>query len=238
MRVLRRGTKGPEVRYLQNADNEKLDQYELDWEKDRADGVFGKKTGHNTQLVMFAMGFSRRHRRRLRQTDEHRGWISIRDQKIIRGLRRRTLAMRRRSRSDRVRNHLQNLHQEHRKAVAEAKDDELVVTFDGKPCAGWIAREILEPARMSGTWDGYLISGYRTPAYSTSLCYGICGAPSCPGLCAGASSNHSGNVKPAGAVDVSDAGGLIAYTRSKGIPFHGAGEMLPHDFNHCSASGV
>jgi hypothetical protein len=83
----------------------------------------------------------------------------------------------------------------------------LIVTLDGKPCPSWIAKNIVAQ-RSSGRWDGVLVSGYRTPAYSQQLCYDICGAPSCPGRCAGLSSNHT--CRPSftcrdgeGAVDVS-----------------------------------
>lgn len=65
----------------------------------------------------------------------------------------------------------------------------LIVTLDGKPCASWIAKRLIAK-RNSGAWDGVLVSGYRTPEYSEQLCYNICGRPSCPGLCAGRSSNH------------------------------------------------
>ena len=78
-----------------------------------------------------------------------------------------------------------------------------VVTFDGKPCAAWIAADLRKIREMG--WDGYLLSGYRTPAYSESLCYGICGAPSCPGRCAGSSSNHSQYERPGGAADLDPA---------------------------------
>ena len=61
----------------------------------------------------------------------------------------------------------------------------------------------LDWARAHG-WQGTLNSGYRTPEYSEHLCKGICGAPSCPGRCAGRSSHHSIRVKPGGSIDVSD----------------------------------
>lgn len=117
-----------------------------------------------------------------------------------------------------------------------------LVEVDNRLCAGWIARNALKPARASGIWRGSVISGYRSPEYSTSICEGMCGHPTCPGLCAGASSNHScppsHTCEPhEGAVDVSDAPGLIAYCRSHGVPLHGAGEFLPSDPNHCSYSG-
>ena len=77
-----------------------------------------------------------------------------------------------------------------------------VSNFDGRPVAAWL-RPYLVWARKNG-WDGTLNSGWRDPNYSRSLCYRMCGAPSCPGRCAGTASNHSGSVKPRGAVDVSD----------------------------------
>lgn len=52
-------------------------------------------------------------------------------------------------------------------------------------------------------WDGELSSGYRSPEYSDSLCRAMCGAPSCPGRCAGRASNHSQVGPPNwGAIDV------------------------------------
>ncbi len=79
-----------------------------------------------------------------------------------------------------------------------------VTTFDGKPVAAWL-KPYLVWARNNG-WQGQLNSGWRDPAYSEQLCRNMCGAPSCPGKCAGRTSNHAGSVKPAGAVDVSDYG--------------------------------
>jgi peptidoglycan hydrolase-like protein with peptidoglycan-binding domain len=77
-----------------------------------------------------------------------------------------------------------------------------VATFDGRPVAAWL-KPYLDWARENG-WSGTLNSGFRDPAYSEKLCMSMCGAPSCPGRCAGRSSNHSGNTRPAGAIDVSD----------------------------------
>ena len=108
-------------------------------------------------------------------------------------------------------------------------------TFDGKEVASWIAYW-LRLSREHG-WDGYVLSGYRSPAYSTSLCQAMCGAPSCPGRCAGASSNHSGSVYPAGAVDVdpAHAAQFAAIQRQIGSPLRNA---LPQtDPNHFSVSG-
>ena len=77
-----------------------------------------------------------------------------------------------------------------------------VDTFDGEPVAAWM-KPYLVWAREHG-WQGTLNSGWRDPVHSERLCFDICNAPKCPGRCAGRSSNHVGNVKPLGSIDVSD----------------------------------
>lgn len=109
-----------------------------------------------------------------------------------------------------------------------------VTTFDGRPIAAWI-KPYLVWARANG-WRGTVNSGWRSPAYSASLCQRICNAPRCPGLCAGASSNHSGSSKPAGAVDVSDYGTFGRLMHS--CPYSPAlRNALPRDPVHYSATG-
>lgn len=109
-----------------------------------------------------------------------------------------------------------------------------VSRFDGVPVAAWLV-PYLEWARGHG-WQGSLVSGWRDPAYSEHLCYSRCGAPRCPGTCAGRSSNHSGSEKPRGAVDVSDY-----YTFARVIancPLEPRiYNALPADPVHFSASG-
>ena len=79
-----------------------------------------------------------------------------------------------------------------------------VATFDGRQVAAWL-KPYLDFARDNG-WQGTLNSGFRDPEHSEQVCMAMCGAPSCPGRCAGRSSNHSGSSKPQGALDVSDFG--------------------------------
>lgn len=107
-----------------------------------------------------------------------------------------------------------------------------VGVFDGKPVAKWII-PWLERSRKAG-WKGVVTSGYRTPAYSTSLCIDRCGAPTCPGTCGGASSNHSGKKYPAGAVDVTDEVTFASVQRRIGSPLR---NDLPADRVHFSVSG-
>lgn len=77
-----------------------------------------------------------------------------------------------------------------------------VGSFDGVPVANWLI-PYLSWARQNG-WQGRLNSGWRSPEHSERLCFEKCGAATCPGTCAGRSSNHSADVKPKGAIDVSD----------------------------------
>ena len=109
-----------------------------------------------------------------------------------------------------------------------------VATFDGKPVASWLIA-YLSWARQHG-WQGTLTSGWRDPEYSEKLCMQICGAPTCPGRCAGRFSNHSGSVKPQGAIDVSDYtrfGKLMAQCPLSPRIFND----LPKDRVHFSATG-
>jgi hypothetical protein len=92
--------------------------------------------------------------------------------------------------------------QEEQDALGIDNDGDGLVMIDGKPVATPIAKDIFEAQRRGLLpQSGVVISAYRTPAYSISLCYGICGAPSCPGRCAGAASRHA-KLGREGAVDV------------------------------------
>lgn len=136
---------------------------------------------------------------------------------------------------------LRRLRAEHEKAVALANDPNVhpIVTFDGNPCAHWIADELAK-ARKRG-WQGVLVSGYRTPQHSQDLCFAMCGAASCPGRCAGTSSNHTCPpsfkcVEFEGAADCSDFTRLLSILRAMDSPLHGG--ALPADLVHFSHSGV
>jgi hypothetical protein len=130
-----------------------------------------------------------------------------------------------------------------RRAIEDAREafdpmGSRIVSFDGKPVAEWLAYR-LEAARRAG-WGGGLNSGWRSPEYSEQLCYQICGAPTCPGRCAGKTSNHTKNVYPEGAIDVSDPANFAAVMRqlANRIPgvviFNALGNSDPW---HMSASG-
>ena len=119
-------------------------------------------------------------------------------------------------------------------APAASAPSGAVGTFDGVLCASWLIPS-LTWARAHG-WQGRLNSGWRDPVYSEGLCLKMCGAPTCPGRCAGRLSNHSGSVKPKGAIDVSDEvrfGQLMAACPLSPRIFND----LPNDRIHFSATG-
>jgi hypothetical protein len=97
-----------------------------------------------------------------------------------------------------------------------------------------VGREVLR-IRDAGRWSGYIVSGFRTPAYSESLCYGMCGAPSCPGRCAGRNTNHARKGGRNGAVDLTDYYTFAAECRRLGSWLT---NILPNDRVHFSDSGV
>ncbi len=112
-------------------------------------------------------------------------------------------------------------------------DGDGLIVIDGKQVATEVGKEVLR-IRAAGRWGGYIVSGYRTPAYSQQLCYGICGRPSCPGLCAGTSSNHTRKGGRQGAVDLTDYLTFAAECRRLGSWLE---NHLPRDLVHFSDSG-
>lgn len=108
-----------------------------------------------------------------------------------------------------VRGHKRRVHTRHlqRRAERRARHATGVRTYDGRPVAAWMIRYMAwaRTHEVNGrVWAGQLVSGFREPAYSEHLCFTMCGAPSCPGRCAGRSSGHSQKERPRGCLDVSD----------------------------------
>lgn len=106
--------------------------------------------------------------------------------------------------------------------------------YDGIPVAN-VAIPILQWCRANG-WGGRLVSGYRTPAYSESLCYRMCGRPSCPGMCAGRATNHAWALATRFAMDVSDYMNFRRIVARCPISPH-VSNHLPRDLVHFSPSG-
>ncbi len=115
------------------------------------------------------------------------------------------------------------------------------VEFDGHWLPKWIAG-VNKRARARGV-DFAVLSGFRTPAYSTSICEHQCGAPQCAGTCAGAKSNHAcppdgAGTAYEGAEDLyPGAAEFEAYCRAYKEPLIGGGAVLPNDPNHFSHAG-
>jgi hypothetical protein len=118
--------------------------------------------------------------------------------------------------------------------------------FDGIDVAPWMVGQApgpdgrtvnwLQLIRDHG-WSGTVVSGVRSVQHSIELCYQICGAASCPGRCAGATSNHNCGdpcASPAGAIDVTDYSRFGAIAREVGAPLQ---NQLPVDPVHFSYTG-
>jgi hypothetical protein len=154
------------------------------------DGEIGPATKKRIRKVKYYLGL-KRHKSSLitvpflHRLDRPRSGRFLNEWELARGLKRR-VRQRKEARK-------------HRRSASKSTG---VGYFDGRPVANWLI-PYLEYARRNG-WRGHVNSGWRDPAYSESLCYRMCGAPSCPGRCAGRNSNHAGSTKPQGAVDVSD----------------------------------
>ena len=106
------------------------------------------------------------------------------------------------------RKELAKLRKQHREAVANRFNKPGCQDIDGEAVPNWIAKDVLK-IRKRGNWKGVVVSGFRTPEYSESLCIAMCGAPMCPGRCAGRLTNHACPPtakcqKYEGAIDVSD----------------------------------
>ncbi len=118
------------------------------------------------------------------------------------------------------------------KAAAKASG---VTRYDGVPVAAWMV-PYLQWARANG-WRGRLVSGWRDPNYSRSLCMRMCGEPSCPGRCAGLNSNHVGSAEPRGAIDVSEYTHFAALMRRCPLEPRIFNALGARDPVHFSASG-
>jgi hypothetical protein len=215
---------GPAVKELQAAVDETLKSREFPWRMIRTDGRFGEKTQAACHFTGWLLGFSPSQLSKIKD-----GTITSHADAIFVKEKARSDAMKKRERERRpVAKKLRFLH-DHPQRRSRAKG---VTTFDGVPVATWMVRW-LRKSRENG-WGGELTSGYRTPQHSEDVCRGICGQPTCPGRCAGRSSNHSGKDFPAGAVDVTDEFTFAAIQRRIGSPLKNA---IPTDRIHFSESG-
>lgn len=221
MKALKRADKGAQVKLLQRAVNRIMVDFKMPWRKITVDGRLGP---HSLKAVGFASWLIGLERRFTRQAQK--GHVSVETQRVLRRLRKRGVRDRvRKLRRAGQRRKLRRLHNRRPKNG--------VGVFDGKQVANWIV-PWLEKSRKAG-WKGTVTSGYRDPAYSQQLCYAMCGAPSCPGRCAGTSSNHVGSKDGEGAVDVTDYTRFARIQKQIGSPLKNA--LGPADPVHFSRSG-
>ena len=178
-----------EVRRLQKGLNRFTERYMEGVGPIVVDGIKGHATARRIATVKYHLGYTGKAQRSATVKPEF-----VRRMRHPRSPRRSTPAMLTRAAARRAK--------QRKAAKASAAPRNGVAMFDGRPVAAWL-KPYLDWARQNG-WKGTLNSGFRDPAYSEKLCISMCGAPSCPGRCAGRASNHAGNTNPAGAVDVSD----------------------------------
>jgi Putative peptidoglycan binding domain len=178
-----------EVRRLQKALNRFTERYLEGVGPLMVDGVKGPATGKRIAMVKYHLGYTGKAQRSATVKPAF-----ARRLRHVRSPRWSSPAMLTRAAARRAK--------QRKRAKVSSAPKTGVATFDGRPVAAWM-KPYLDWARQNG-WKGTLNSGYRDPAHSERVCMEICGAPSCPGRCAGRSSNHSGSSNPSGAIDVSD----------------------------------
>jgi hypothetical protein len=231
---LRPGDRGPAVRKLQKNINATLGRRGFKWRKVREDAEFGHATMKSASLAAFITGLSQDQVRAIRK-----GRVTPYAFAILCHDKKRTSAHQKRERQRRPLVKKLRYHHNHPPTKGFA-------TFDGRSVAPWMVGlapgpdgkrvNWLQKSRDAG-WDGGVVSGVRTPEYSESLCWAMCGAPSCSGTCAGRSSNHNctGNCPyPTGAIDVSDYIRFAQIQIAIGSPLR---NRLPNDRVHFSVSG-
>jgi hypothetical protein len=216
------GDQGPAVKKLQVEVDRTLKNREFPWRTIDTDGDFGEKTETACHFAGWILGFSPSQLAKIRD-----GTITAHADAVLVHEKARSDAMKKRER-ERLPT-VKKFRFLHNHPTRGAKG---VARFDGEQVAAWMVRW-LKKSRDHG-WRGELVSGYRSPAHSERLCLDMCGATSCPGRCAGRSSNHSGKDFPAGAVDVSDQFTFAAIQPRIGSPLR---NDLPSDRVHFSASG-
>lgn len=182
---------GADFKHLQASADKVLSDHKFPWARTKIDGVPGPLSWKAIGFAAFCIGLSKAQVRNI-----HEGKITEHAQLYIRREKPRTDAMKKRD-AERV-ERLRAIRERH---ADPDPDGDGLATWEGTTVdAGFIPA--LKYAKKHG-WDGTVVSGYRTPEYSESLCYAMCGSPACPGRCAGKSSRHS-QKNGEGAIDVSD----------------------------------
>lgn len=234
MTVIKLNEKGERAEQLQKHDNSTLNKAELDWLKVKVDGVAGPLTFKAARIAASWLGLSTEH---LKEIGD--GTVVAEVFEILTAQNPRSEEMKKRSEDRRA--NFKKMRHEHNHPPEDADG---VSDWRGTKVAAWMVGEREGPdgtrtnwlqKSVEHGWDGDLNSGWRSPAHSESLCISMCGAPSCPGKCAGKSSNHSQVGPPNwGAIDVQDFARFGAIQSQIGSPLKNA---LPVDLVHYSFTG-
>ncbi len=221
---LRIGDRGPAVRKLQVQVNRTLREREFSFRTIDVDEIFGEETQKAARFTGWLMGFTRGELEKIEE-----GRITARSFGFLVRETAKTDAMRRRTQDrEPMAKKLRSLHKHPAKAPAARG----VGTFEGVPVAGWMVK-FLNKSRAKG-WQGVVVSGFRSPEHSEKVCFDMCGQPTCPGRCAGRTSNHAGLIHPAGAIDITETERFAAIQAKIGSPLR---NDLPNDPVHFSVSG-
>lgn len=239
---IRKGARGERIDDLQKGIDAVLGSRKFPWRKVPVDGVAGDATFNAANLALFLIGASSEQLRVINS-----GRITQRSFDLLTKEVERTKAMKKRDLERRV--DAKKLRAEHKLSQQiDADGFARYVAPSGREwkVAAWMVgakvgpdgRRVnwLKKSQKHG-WSGELYSGARTPAYSRSLCEAMCGAPSCPGKCAGESSEHSqaGPPDPGwGAIDAQDYERFGSIQREIGSPLR---NDLPSDRPHYSTTG-
>jgi hypothetical protein len=213
---------GPEVLHLQRALNYFSEQFLKGLTPLREDGEFGRLTHRRSRIGKHQLGYDE-------LSDD---WTDMQLKRLHHPKDADLAPAEVIARGERRRREQRESWERNQHAATQRSG---VTTFDGRPCANWLV-PYLQWARDEGGWRGRLESGWRDPEYSEQLCIQMCGAPRCPGRCAGRSSNHVGDEPPHGAVDVTEwarFGEVIRRCPLRPTIFN----ALPTDHVHFSASG-
>jgi hypothetical protein len=183
-----------EVKELQTALNAFTRRFRLGYAFVKRDGELGPATRKRIREVKYLLGYDRKDINgtvgdkflwRLKTPRATSEKFHVGDSEVNLGKRRRA-----RRRKNVVRNHLLSF-------VTPG-----VTRFDGMPVAKEFVPYLVWARERR--WKGVLSSGWRDPEFSESLCIAMCGAPTCPGRCAGKASRHSQKNVWNGAIDVTD----------------------------------
>lgn len=191
------------VRSVQKGVNETFENAKIPWHKVRVDGDYGPVTQKAARIAGSWQGLSKEQLRRISNNEFTQHIFDVLTHK-------KSLTPSMQKRQDERKKHFQKLRELHNNPPEDA--DGVAKWTDGTTVAAWMLGLRIGPdgsktnwlqKSVEKGWNGDLSSGFRDPAYSEHLCYVMCGAPSCPGKCAGRTSNHSQIGPPNwGAIDV------------------------------------